>query len=290
VTTAALDSGVASALGREVVALESVTGGDINDAYRARLSNDRSVFVKTSSQAPAGSYRAEADGLEWLAATDTLRVPSVAAVVDELDSPIRGLVLEWIEPAAPHADFADELGRQLARMHRAGAPAFGLDRDGFLAGIPVSNQPCVTWAEFCVTRRLDPMLRQAVDLGHVPRSLVMPFDRLFDRMHDLAGEPEDPARLHGDLWTGNVMVGPDGGPWAVDPAAFGGHREMDLAMLRLFGTPDERTFGTYAEEFPLSEGWADRVELCQLLPLLVHVVLFGAGYVDGLERRVRRYV
>ena len=108
-------------------------------------------------------------------------------------------------------------------------------------------------------------------------------------MADLAGPPEPPARLHGDLWSGNVLAGADGRPWLIDPAAHGGHREVDLAMLRLFGGPGERCFAAYEDVAPLAPGHSDRVALYQLLPLLVHAVLFGGGYAGSVERAARQY-
>ena len=110
-----------------------------------------------------------------------------------------------------------------------------------------------------------------------------------ERLPELAGPPEPPARLHGDLWSGNAMADADGRPWLIDPSAYGGHREVDLAMLRLFGAPSPRIFAAYEEAAPLAEGWEERVELWQLLPLLVHAVLFGGSYVAAAEQVARRY-
>ncbi|MFN8035505.1 MAG: fructosamine kinase family protein [Acidimicrobiia bacterium] len=284
-------------LGAEVVELEPVRGGDVNDAYRAWTAEDRSVFVKTSPRAPAGSLRAEADGLAWLASAGAIALPSVVAVVDGPDDRLRALVLDWIEAAAPAHDFDEQLGAGLAALHSSGAPRFGVEPDpdggsqpGFLAGLALSNRPCDTWAEFYVTRRLEPLLRDAIDAGRLPRSLAGRFGRLFERMHDLAGDPEPPARLHGDCWAGNVMADERGAPCLVDPAPYGGHREIDLAMLRLFGGAGGRVFEAYELHSPLAEGWRDRVALNQLWPLLVHVVLFGGGYADALERALGAYV
>jgi fructosamine-3-kinase len=114
-------------------------------------------------------------------------------------------------------------------------------------------------------------------------------ERVCERIGELAGPPEPPARLHGDLWSGNVLAGADGRPWLVDPAAYGGHREVDLAMLRLFGAPSPRVLSAYEEAYPLAAGHEERVELWQLLPLLVHAVLFGGGYGASAERAARRY-
>jgi len=115
-------------------------------------------------------------------------------------------------------------------------------------------------------------------------------ERVAARMPDLAGPHEPPARLHGDLWSGNVMSDAEGRPWLIDPSAYGGHREVDLAMLRLFGAPSDRVFNVYEDETALAEGWVERVELYQLLPLLVHALLFGGSYRASAERAAERYV
>ena len=114
-------------------------------------------------------------------------------------------------------------------------------------------------------------------------------EEVCERMPELAGPAEPPARLHGDLWAGNVMGDAEGHPWLIDPSAFGGHRELDLAMLRLFGGPSERMFSAYQEAHPLADGWRERVELYQLSPLLVHALLFGGSYRQAAERVAFHY-
>jgi fructosamine-3-kinase len=121
-----------------------------------------------------------------------------------------------------------------------------------------------------------------------PRA-VAAVERVCVRLGELAGDPEEPARLHGDLWSGNVMADARGRPWLVDPSAYGGHREVDLAMLVLFGSPSPRVLAAYEESAPLATGWQERVELYQLLPLLVHALLFGGSYGAAAERVALRY-
>ncbi len=151
--------------------------------------------------------------------------------------------------------------------------------------ISLSNEPTGDWPTFYAERRLRPLVgRAGLSAGGVAA-----VERVCERIGDLAGPAEPVARLHGDLWSGNVMAGRDGRPWLIDPAAYGGHREVDLAMLRLFGSPDKRFVDAYAEVWPLSEGWEARIELWQVFPLLVHAVLFGGGYAASVERIVRRY-
>lgn len=269
-------------LGVAVVATSPVAGGDICTATRLRLSDGRSALMKTRSRAPAGFFAAEARGLAWLGEAQAgggVPVPAVLAARDDC------IVMPWVEPGRPSPEGAEALGRALARTHRAGAPAFGLDpgpdgrQDGWIGTLPMPNRPAQTWPEFFATRRVLPYLKVARDLAALTPEEVSAVERVVNHIDALAGPPEPPARLHGDLWSGNVLWDATGAAWLVDPAAYGGHRESDLAMLALFGLPQlPRMLDAYAEVAPPADGWRERVPLHQLFPLLVHAVMFGGGY------------
>lgn len=269
-------------LGR-VTAARRVAGGDLNEAWAVDLAGGARAFVKTRAGAPAGEYAAEAAGLRWLGEAGALRVPRVLSAGDD------HLALEWIEPGALSPAGAEELGRGLAALHRAGADAFGAPWPMRLGPVVLANEPGSDWPSFYAQRRLLPLAARARDAGAMTAAGVAAVERVAARVAELAGPPEPPARLHGDLWGGNVLAGADGRPWLIDPAAYGGHREVDLAMLRLFGAPDPRALAAYAEAYPLAAGHDERVALWQLLPLLVHAVLFGGGYGASAERAARRY-
>jgi fructosamine-3-kinase len=260
----------------------TVGGGYINDAHRVTLADGREAFVKSREQTISGEYASEAAGLAWLAEPGHLRTPSVLEV-DE-----RYLALQWIEPGRLSEEGAEELGRGLALTHTAGTDCFGVSGGpGATAGfgsLRLSNEPATDWPSFYAERRLLPLARIAHERGALSTAVVMLVERICERLHLLCGPAEPPARLHGDLWSGNVLAGEDGRPWLIDPSAYGGHREMDLAMLRLFGAPSPCIFAAYEEAAPLSEGWQERVELCQLAPLLVHAALFGGSYGAAVER------
>jgi fructosamine-3-kinase len=279
---AALRGEVEAALGARIEAATPVGGGDINQAARLRLAGGGVAFLKHHRAPPSGLFAAEARGLAWLAEPDAIRVPRV------LGHGERFLALEWLEPAPPRADHDEALGRGLARLHAAHPPGLGLAEDNFLATLPQDNRPTADWPSFWMERRLLPTARRAVDAGRGPRRWLADLERLAAAVPGLAGPAEPPARLHGDLWSGNLVVGPDGGPALVDPAVYGGHREVDLAMLALFGTVSPRTRAAYQEVWPLADGWRERVPLWQLYPLLVHVVLFGGGYAASVERALGR--
>jgi fructosamine-3-kinase len=285
---AALAEALAAGTGRAVAGARRVGGGDINDAWALELEGGGRAFVKTRDDAPAGEYAAEAAGLRWLAEARALRVPEVLALGDGADGP-RFLALEWVDEGRLSPLGQEELGRGLAALHAAGAASFGGERPLHLGRLRLPGEPTDDWPSFYTECRVRPLLRRAAGSGALSESAVRAVERVCDRLPALAGPPEPPARLHGDLWSGNVLAGADGRPWLIDPAAYGGHREVDLAMLQLFGTPDPRVLGAYDEVHPRAAGHEDRVALWQLFPLLVHAVLFGGSYGAAVERAARRY-
>jgi fructosamine-3-kinase len=261
-------------LGCAVVATAPVAGGDICTATRLRLSTGASALVKTRSHAPADFFHTEAAGLRWLAAAGGVDVPRVLAVEDD------ALILEWVEGARPSAQAAERLGRGLSTTHRAGAPGFGTltGADGYIGTLPLPNRGAESWPDFFATRRVLPYLKLARDRNGISAADGAAVEAVVHRIVELAGPEEPPARLHGDLWSGNLVWGRDAQVWVIDPAAHGGHRESDLAMLALFGCPQlARVLDAYQEAEPLADGWEERVPLHQLFPLLVHACLFGGG-------------
>jgi fructosamine-3-kinase len=277
-----------AALGAEVVGLEPVAGGDLNAAFRATLASGARVFVKTAPDAAEGAYAAEAAGLRWLAEPGALAVPEVLAVAADF------LALAWVDGGGALDQRA--LGRGLALVHRAGADGPGALPPGapegrlLLGPLALPNAAAPAWPAFYAESRLLPLARRAADRGALDTAGVRAVEAVAARIDALAGPEEPAARLHGDLWAGNVHAGADGRPWLVDPAAYGGHREVDLAMLALFGAPGAAFWDAYDEVWPRSAGWAERVGLWQLFPLLVHAVLFGGAYGASARRAAERYL
>ncbi len=276
------------ALGVGIAGGRPVAGGDINEAFAVRTRDGREFFVKRNASADPRMFPTEARGLAWLAAARALRTPRVVAV-SEPDGDVPFLVLELLADRQRAATFDEVLGRGLAELHRAGAPCFGLDHDNFVGRLPQDNRPAADWPTFYFERRLEPLVAAARARGLLEVRDERVLEALRARLEDLCGPAEPPARLHGDLWGGNVVGDENGGPALVDPAVYGGHREVDLAMMRLFGGFDATCFAAYAEVFPLAPGHEDRIALYQLYPLLVHVSLFGGSYVGAVRRALARY-
>ncbi|MBX6371071.1 MAG: fructosamine kinase family protein [Acidothermus sp.] len=245
-----------------------VFGGDICEAREGRAPDGRRVFVKTLREAPPDFFEAEARGLAWLRVPGGPPVPRVLVVTKNT------LVLEWVQRGSPTPAAAREFGRRLATLHSSGASFFGAEKDGYIGTLRLPNTRADSWPEFYVRNRILPFLG---GLSSAESGVIEDVCAVFE---ELAGPSEPPARIHGDLWSGNVLWSQDGQAWLVDAAAaHGGHRETDLAMLMLFGAPFlQEILAGYEEVTPLAPGWRDRVPLHQLHPLLVHATLFGGSY------------
>ncbi len=275
-------------LGREVDIEQErpVGGGSINDSYRLDT-NEGPFFVKVNhaDQFPS-MFVAEAHGLDLLGASETIRVPRVIATGEDHDDSF--ILMEWVEGGLKNDAFWTDFGRSLAALHRQTAPTFGLDRDNYIGSLKQVNTPRDNWADFFVHCRLEPQVRMAHDRKRIGDGDVLRFERLYARLGELFPQ-EPPALLHGDLWNGNFICNAKGQPVLIDPAVYYGHREMDIAMTKLFGGFDEGFYTAYNETWPLAAGWEERVDLCNLYPLLVHVNLFGGEYVGQVQEVVKRF-
>jgi fructosamine-3-kinase len=246
--------------------------------YRCELADGRIAFAKVAgaqlSAAQAG-FGAEARGLCWLGEAGAAAVPEVLAWDDA------ALVISWVQAGRADPTAAERFGRDLALLHGAGAASFGAPWPGTIAGLPLPNEAGDSWPGWYARQRLLPYLRRAVDAGWFTTADSRLIETVAGQIAELAGPAEPPSRIHGDCWSGNLLWSGGRGV-LVDPAAHGGHRETDLAMLALFGAPyEDRIVASYQETAPLAAGWRARIPLHQLHPLLVHVCLFGAGYRDA---------
>jgi len=250
-----------------------------------------SDFRKSRADATRSDFEMEAAGLRWLAEAEGIRVPAVRGIGGDPG----WISLEWIETGRLSDAGAESLGSALAGMHGAGAHAFGSlppsapDRILRLGLAEIELAESEDWPSFYAGGMLAPLARRAEESGRLSASDREAVESVCERIDSLCGSAEPPARLHGDLWSGNVLADVKGVAWLIDPAAYGGHREIDLAMLRLFGSPSERIFEAYEEAAPLADGHTERVTLWQLVPLLVHALLFGGSYGALAGRAARSY-
>lgn len=268
-----------------ITAVTPVHGGDINESFHIRTTR-QSYFIKLQST-PQGSgmLTAEAAGLNLLR-QHFQRIPHVLGTGHTHNT--AWLLLEWIEKKAPAPNLWTEGARNLAMLHRQSAPTFGWQHNNYIGTLPQSNQPHTQWADFYLHCRIQPLLEQGVASQHFHPTILQQLPALSNAIHEqFPSEP--PALLHGDLWGGNIMSGPDGQLWLFDPAPYFGHREMDLAMTRLFGGFDHRLYEAYNHHYPLAPGWPNRIRLCQLYPILVHALLFQGHYIREAQRIIEDY-
>lgn len=261
---------------------QPVSGGDINLAWSVQLTDERWVFVKANEHSPARMFEAEAEGLsflrEHLEKEAPLVVPEVLVVGETF------LALELLR--ATSQDQSEAFGRGLAGLHRRRLPTYGGDGHNFIGTLSQSNSPTENWPEFFRTERIEAQLNLPGATRLLTRATRQRFETLLSDLEQRLSPQEPPSPLHGDLWGGNYLS-TSIGPAIFDPAAYAGHREVDLAMMKLFGGFSERTFAAYQEAYPLAPGHEQRIKIYQLYPLLVHVNLFGGGYAAEVESRLR---
>jgi fructosamine-3-kinase len=254
---------------------QSIGGGSINEACRLEWAGE-SYFVKWNS---AGKYpqmfEKEAAGLKILKETACIKVPEVLAIGEyETDAFI---LLEYIQQSGTDSGFWNTFGKQLADLHRNSSSLFGLQTDNYIGSLQQCNHQMALWPDFFVQQRLQPLVKMARNNQRMDRSHMLQFEKLFVKI-DSFFPFENPALLHGDLWSGNFLCNSDQNPVLIDPAVYYGHREMDIAMTKLFGGFDKQFYSAYNEYFPMEKGWEKRLDLYNLYPLLVHLNLFGSSY------------
>jgi len=263
-----------------------VCGGCINNAARVEFGTTDTLFLKWNSTCPRDFFAMEARGLVCLAERSRLKVPDVLGWSETEGSEPQWLALEYVARGRPSPDFAVHLGEGLAALHAEESSAsFGWPYDNYIGAIPQCNEEDTRWSEFWLRRRLTPQFERAQP--YLSDTDARNFRRLTERLDGLLapGQDEPPSFLHGDLWSGNVYAGADGSPVLIDPAVYVGHREVDIAMTELFGGFSGDFYHAYQSAAPLCSGYdPQRRHIYQLYPLLVHLNLFGSGYVGSVRK------
>ena len=264
-----------------------VSGGSINIAYELQTTSGK-YFLKVNHKALyPGMFEAEAKGLALLTQTNTVKVPVI--VLQGSAGNESFLLLEWVDAKRGSVQATQALGGQLALIHGNTAEEFGLDGDNYIGSLLQSNRKHGKWSDFFIQERLQPMVSLAIDKRLLEYADAGYFEKLYAKLPELF-EEDAPALLHGDLWSGNYLTTPTGDPYLIDPAVYYGHREVDMAMTTLFGGFSDEFYTDYNEAFPLAKGWQQRTDLWNLYPLLVHLNLFGAGYLSKVRDALNSYL
>jgi fructosamine-3-kinase len=266
----------------KVTSYRALRGGSINQAV-ALCTSEGDFFLKYNHQAPTDMFAKEAQGLELLRKTNTIALPQVLGVGQYF------LLLELIDSRQRQPHFWADFGRSLAALHQHSASRFGLNHDNYIGKLPQANQLTEGGIEFFVEQRLKPQAQLAYDNGLLDYGLIQQLEKLYIQLPNLLPH-EAPALLHGDLWSGNVMSNAKGVVTLIDPAVYYGLREAELAFTEMFGRFDAVFYESYHQAFALEPGYSQRVDVYNLYPTLVHVNLFGQGYVGAIKEVLRRFV
>lgn len=258
----------------------SLSGGSINDAYLLETTSGKYFMKYNLASAYPGMFDQEARGLELLKAAGEIRVPEV--IGSGQTGNYSFLVLEYLDSASKKDAFWESFGHKLAALHKQTSDQFGLDHDNYIGSLKQYNNKHNIWIDFFREQRLGIQIELAGKSGLMPVHVRKAFERLFLQLEDIFPN-EPPSLIHGDLWSGNYMVDDQGDACIIDPAVYFGFREMDIGMSRLFGVFGSGFYEAYNEAWPMAPGWRERIEICNLYPLMVHVNLFGAGYLSSVE-------
>ncbi len=270
----------------EILSVTSVGGGSINDTFRMETSLGLYFVKKNSSSLYPKMFEKEAMGLKILADAGEIPVPEAVAWDETGEEAF--LIMKYIPPGTKSSDFWETFAKRLAALHRHTDKMFGLDHDNYIGSLPQSNRRHSSWAGFFREERLEFQVRMARNAGKIGNSTIRQFERFYQKLDEVfPGEP--PALIHGDLWGGNFIVNPEGEAVIIDPAVYYGHREMDLGMSQLFGGFHHRFYEAYNRYFPLEPGWQQRLDYCNLYPLMVHVNLFGGGYLGSVKSILKKF-
>ncbi len=272
--------------GTELIATRPVGGGCINQCYRIQVTARGDFFLKINRSEYLDMFEAEAEGLTALAAHCSLKIPQ--KLQPGLFDQWSYLLMEFVNPGTMHKDYWEQLGQGLAKLHQVSSDCYGWYRDNYIGRLPQVNGNSESWPEFFINRRILAQIKLAESSGLLPVTVQSDLMNLCSKIDQLLSI-EPPSLLHGDLWSGNVIRGPEGTACLVDPAVYYGHREIELAFTTLFGGFDASFYSSYNYHFPLEPGYQHRFDLYNLYPLLVHLNLFGQGYLSQITQILKRY-
>ncbi len=268
--------------GFHVSGVTSLSGGSINRVFLLHTSKGKKVLKLNEAQKFPGMFAAEAEGLRELRKSSTVDVPEVFTTGETGKNAY--LLLEYKEEAPQNSDFWSHFAQDLAALHKTTADRFGFHSSNYIGSLPQYNHQHRSVADFYLNERLEPQFKMALENGFSFHGLEAVFKNISESIPE-----EAPALIHGDLWSGNYITGEKGLPCFIDPAVSYASREMDLAMMKLFGGYPEEVFRMYHEIFPLQPEFEDRIPLWQLYYLLVHLNIFGSSYLGAVKRITTRF-
>jgi protein-ribulosamine 3-kinase len=271
---------------QQIIHAVPVSGGSINAVYCLQILDKKYLLKVNSREQFPSMFKCEAEGLKAIALTGAIAVPDIILQNDIDDQSF--LLLEWIDMRRATPKASTLFGSQLAQMHRTTVDSFGFEADNYMGSLHQSNKKHHKWSEFFVEERLMPMVKMAADRQRLYKTDLTNFEKLYKKLPELFQE-EPPSLIHGDLWSGNYLISEDEKPYLIDPAVSYGHRESDIAMTTLFGGFSNEFYAAYNEAFPLEKGWQQRMDLWNLYPLLVHLNLFGMGYLGQVRDCLNEY-
>lgn len=279
----ALLDAIAAKYNLNLTTTKRLSGGDINNVFLLTCPAKQYVVKVNHATKFPGMFAAEAKGLELLSQTNSFKIPKVIGTGTVGEESY--LLLEYIPEGNPTAAFWESFATRLAQLHQTTQDQFGLDHDNYIGSLPQQNTLHDSVSEFYITQRMEPQFRLAADSGFHFKKLDLFFKHISDEI------PEDPpALIHGDLWAGNYMVSKEVEPVLIDPAVAFAPREMDLGMMQLFGGFPQEVFEIYDSVFPLTPNWKQRMDIWQLYYLLVHLNLFGSGYLHQVKAVISKYL
>lgn len=260
--------------------ITTVHGGDINEAFCITTETQRFFLKINKTQVHTDMLAKEADGLNVLRAHTQLKVPQVLQTGSAHDHQF--LLLEWLDKATPLKESYYNFGQGIAQLHKERQPYFGFNENNYIGSLPQINTSFNNWPDFYANCRILPLMKKLVDSGLLTSKDFTQTEKFCTAVKSIFPE-EQPALLHGDLWSGNYICTAEHGFAIFDPAVYYGHREMDLAMTKLFGGFPAEFYTGYSNVYPLEKGWPERLPYAQLYPLLVHAVLFGGHYISSVR-------
>lgn len=269
------------------ISFGSVGGGCINETHRINFGNQQFFCKINSATKFPHLFKKEANGLNLIAQQKSINVPGVIDCFETNGQQI--LILEWINEGEGTEAFWKKFGEQLAALHHISNEYFGLNEDNYMGSVPQSNQPADYWIDFFIQQRLEPLIDKCLSQNLLSPKHQTQFENLYNQLPSIFDKDQKPSLVHGDLWSGNFMCDESEEPVLIDTAVYFGHPSIDLGMTTLFGGFRSSFYEAYNYHSPFPSNYQEQWEVCNLYPLLIHLLLFGRSYLSQIERTLHNY-